>query len=121
MFPHAHGDTLIDSDHSLRPHIHVGHSHHHHDGDHDHAHEPSDSGSIHAPLDHDSDAVYLSSGPLHLAVSKDVLATTQLELIGYVAVAESAGACYRDAFRWRDRVQPSNQPPLFLLHAALRL
>jgi hypothetical protein len=80
--PHAHGvGENLPSDHDARPHFHLswfgnaGHSHgheqaHSHDGGHSHhqhggvdlgGSQPGSSALANGPLDHDHDAIYLSS------------------------------------------------------------
>lgn len=120
-FAHTHGDGQVDAEHGIRPHIHLGHlSRDHHE--HDHAHERQDSEhfTFEIPADHDSDAVYLGNGQLFLPhVEHQNLSDTEC----------FDGLSPRQAFVFvESRSAPvvhylclHQGPPLFLLHAALRL
>lgn len=126
VFPHSHGNQYVESDHADRPHLHTGHSHHEH-GDHHHAHseesnaEDESSQERETPVDHDSDAVYLGGGPLFLHHVLDIridaapASFENLAVTGALALGDLEHAITGHSAPIHDG------PPLFLLHAALRL
>ena len=126
VFPHAHGTERAESDHSARPHLHTGHSHHDH-GDHQHGHHdesnaPEESTpNAQTPVDHDSDAVYLSSGQFFLHHPEVVQADIDLACFEKSTATNAFALSERVHAIASHSVQIHNGPPLFLLHAALRL
>ena len=126
-FPHTHAGVDTANQHALRPHVHVAASHHSHDEHHhDHGHEEADSGQSdeptnELPFDHDSDAIYLSGGQFFLPTSADSTAEIQLDCIGFIVSNHRLGSrdCQPDLMGHEVPIQTG--PPLFLLHAALRL
>ena len=127
-FPHTHGAEFASADHSERPHIHWESSSHgtHHHGHHHH----HDEGSQHdleqeiddqLPVDHDSDAVYLGAGYPFLPAPLGRSVDSEIDCVVFCTAVASCSAVPP-----RHRVACSDPPhrtgpPLFLLHAALRL
>lgn len=138
LFSHSHGMGIAPSDHGQRPHIHLGIASHSHDGhlgghghtgrddDHHHDHEGGQRGGgavpdDKAPVDHDSDAVYLISGKPFLPVSERANADTTPEPAGFVAPSHGVHASDAQPNRRDPAGSYPTGPPLFLLHAVLRL
>jgi len=126
-FSHSHAAFDAPTNHAERPHIHVAASHHSH-GERHHHHGDEDAGSDRSEQltaenfpDHDADAIYLSGGQFFLPISVASLGELQLDCVGFV------GSDFRlDGKGWRAdsldyEVPIQTGPPLFLLHAALRL
>lgn len=134
---HAHGSAAHGSTSQGRAHIHVasatqhkhsheshGHSHHDHDHAHhhglDHASDDSKPAPVEKPVDHESDAVYVTGA--------DFMVTTSDRLsieVGSRTFGETFGS-YSSGNRIPSRrVHPpldtTTELPLYLLHAALRL
>lgn len=112
-FEHTHGDGHANSDHGIRPHIHHGHGH-------EHDRQDSEHTTSEIPADHDSDAVYLGGGQLFLPHSEHQNLSDAECFDGLIprhafAFVESRGASVANHLCLHEG------PPLFLLHAALRL
>ena len=113
--PHSHGDAYANSDHGDRPHFHHGcfhsdheHSDHEHDA-HEHGHED----------DHDSDAVYFSGGQFYLSHAAEIKVESSSSEYLVAACFDSSSLSKKHATV--HEVPIPGGPPLFLLHAALRL
>lgn len=134
-FAHCHDSGTHSSPGQSRAHFHFSnhshpehhdhrshrHSHHQRDCDHEHDHRHDDaSHADSAPVDHDSDAIYVSAvdywfsaaqhGPLEIG-SGDILAFFEDD-------SHSSSQPLRLDFR---RYSLASGPPLYLLHAVLRL
>ena len=137
VFPHSLGKGDAPSDDAAPPHVHIGtashshqghlHGHPHHQHQHQHQHQAggqsdgSDASENELPVDHDSDAVYLSSGQPFLHISAGSTMNIQLDCIGLVAESYSSLAGRSAPHPIGPAVLTRIGPPLFLLHAALRL
>lgn len=129
-FAHSHEGEFAPANHSERPHFHVEvnadvHGGHHH-GDHHHHSEHRQSGLEHEasgqpPVGHDSDAVYLGvghpfvpvAGTPRVAPASDCGCFLVAVPDGVAPIGHRSAAC--------SNVFQRIGPPLFLLHAALRL
>ena len=126
-FPHTHAGVDTVSNHAERPHVHVAaslHAHgepHHHAGQDDAETDQGEQPTHERPSDHDSDAIYLSGGQFFLPTSADSIAELQLDCVGFVAsdCRPSCTDCQTDLVGHEVPIRTG--PPLFLLHAALRL
>lgn len=129
-FAHSHEGEFAPADHSERPHIHLksnsdaGGGHHH--GHHHHHDEPCECGLEHeaggqVPVGHDSDAVYLGVGHPFVPVAGTPRVAPTPVCSGFLAAVPEgfAPVGYRSVDR--SNVFQRIGPPLFLLHAALRL
>ena len=124
---HTHAAIDAPSNCAERPHVHVADFHHSH-GENYHLHGDEDAGSDrseqptpeHWP-DHDSDAVYLSGGQFFLPISVASLGELQLDCVGFVGsdFRLHGNGCRTDLLDYEVPIRTG--PPLFLLHAALRL
>lgn len=112
--PHSHGDTYANSDHGVRPHFHHGcfHCDHEHD-DHEHGHEDDQD------HDHDSDAVYFSGGQFYLSHAAEIKVDSSSS--EYLVAACFDSSSLSKSYATAREVPIPGGPPLFLLHAALRL
>lgn len=126
-FPHTHASDDTGNHHAERPHVHVGVSHHSHvEPHHHHGHEEFESDQSEQPtdeypFDHDSDAIYLSGGQFFLPSSVDSTVEVRLDCVAFVATNHRLGSwdCQPDLTGYEQPIRIG--PPLFLLHAALRL
>lgn len=126
-FSHTHSVIDAPSNHAERPHVHVAASHHpHSEHHHHHGEEGADSDQSEQPTpeplpDHDSDAIYLSGGQFLLPISVASLNELQLDCVGFVAsdLRLDGKSCRADLMGYEVPIRTG--PPLFLLHAALRL
>ena len=122
-FPHSHEKAYALGDHAARPHVHIrhgtqDHADHHHHGDHC---EQSDESANEMPVDHDSDAVYLSGGHFFLPHSDNLRGGADLDSFEYLSPRYALAAVEVRPFLVGYEVPVQDDPPLFLLHAALRL
>jgi hypothetical protein len=71
--------------------------------------------------DHDSDAIYLSGGQFYFPVSADNSGEIRLDCVGFAAsgLRLDGKSCRVDLVGHEVPIRTG--PPLFLLHAALRL
>jgi hypothetical protein len=141
LLPHSHacGDAPID--HSLRPHIHFSIGQHSHDDHHrPHSHGRHRHGHHHGDLDdcerdhwadehlagktpasHDSDAVYLNGSQLFLFQTSAATNGPAAECVGTLLANLPTRTQTAGRFSWDRSVASRSGPPLYLLHAALRL
>lgn len=145
--PHAHIDRVEEpTDHWNRPHIHVGSrvhdaDHHHghglqhqdHEFDHDHDHgsrsQVADSACSVAeeeaersfPVDHDDNAVYLNDCQVCLLNSTIRYELSPLLSCDFLTGIDTHQDADGHAGRAELLIAVANGPPLFLLHAALKL
>lgn len=118
-FAHTHGDAHTDGDHGIRPHIHLGHlSRAHHE--HDHEGQDSECPTFEIPADHDSDAVYLGGGQLFLPHSEHQN-LSDTECFDGLSPRQAFGFVESRSAPVVHHLCLHEGPPLFLLHAALRL
>jgi hypothetical protein len=145
--PHSHGGhvALAGEHHDGRPHVHLGvstlpgHSHHdehsHHGSDDDCPYqarqavckEPAENTgmAIHGeepatPHDHDADAIYLTGTSVFTCVSPGIESLPQTSVGVYCAELGQMAArvvCSQSG----ESLPALSTPPLFVLHAALRL
>ena len=129
VFPHTHGMANAPSDHAQRPHIHIDagsnshdthpDGHHHHHGDDESA--GKEVANSQSPVDHDSDAIYLGSGHAFLPSSVGSIVDSAQECVGVVAANDYFSVATARTRHAVSAVANRGGPPLFLLHAALRL
>jgi hypothetical protein len=141
LLPHAHACGDAPDDHSLRPHFHFSIGHHSHDDHHPpHSHGRHRHGHHHADLDdcdrddwadghlagqapasHDSDAVYLNGSQLFLFQTLAATNGPAAECVGTLLANVPTRAKTAGRLSWDRSVASRSGPPLYLLHATLRL
>lgn len=123
-FAHSHGKFTHQSPGESHAHLHVGsaqhhkHSHHDHHG-HDHESDESESAPV-APLEHDSDAVYLVAADFVYTACERI--SIEVETQYFVGTVPCLLKDFRPySLRDRSSHATTTQLPLYLLQAALRL
>lgn len=129
-FAHSHVDAAQTSSVASRAHVHVGGAHEHHHGHSHHRHEDRQHEDRHdnaratcpqaTPVDHDADAVYLTTPEYIRSTSPDASAEQTSLSSDPLVGSDCYHSCLFRSFEL-DRSASSSGPPLYLLHAALRL
>ncbi|MEM0924593.1 MAG: hypothetical protein AAGJ83_01015 [Planctomycetota bacterium] len=121
---HTHGVSHSVDSHAVRPHFHCGHRVGQQSGHHVHVEEgdirhPRSSGDD-APVGHDADAIYLPDGAFFFARPGGIRVAA--DCTSFAVLFFSSSVVQRP---WENGVielpARDHGPPLFLLHAALRL
>lgn len=137
---HSHGQPAHSSQEHGRAHFHVGNTSHHdasheshdhshghsHHGHHQHSHDKdpdcgdSNSVPVEAPVDHDSDAIYLI--PAELALNPSDRASLQLDAEPLILTTDWSFVDMQEKIQPPQLDQsPPSKLPIYLLNAALRI
>lgn len=122
-YPHSHGGSCAQGDHTARPHVHIGHGTHDHDDHqhHDHQGGESDGTTSDLPIDHDSDAIYVGGGQFFLPHTDTARSHVDVDLTAYPSPDRELVNVERRPLVTGHPTPVEKRLPLFLLHAALRL